>query len=186
MPTNVIVPAPYDSWLTLKEAAEALGYQPQYTRTLVKDGKIGPYASQEADGTVVGARVKLDMGAYQQWRVNPTAIEHYKANVGTSGFGGGNVRRYTIRFNPNELNADQIAKILLDNLGEPGTEGEDNWRYEFAPAWDGTKKKKSSKKASTKEPETIVASIVASLTETEDDEDIDTDEDFPIEDDPLT
>lgn len=187
MATNVIVPAPYDKWLTLKEAAKYLGYQPQYTRALVKDGKIGPYATQDEDGTVHGARVKLDMGSYQQWRVNPAACDEYKATVGTGGgFGGGNIRRFTFRFNPTVLSEEDARAKILAAFGDPGTEGEDDFVYEFAPAWTG--KSKSKKKAQApEETKTVVASIVAALTQSddEDDEDEYDDDEYDDDEDPL-
>lgn len=177
MAKNIIIPAPYDTWLNLNDAAKAMGYKhAQYVRRLLIEKKFGTYGEDY---------VKMDMGSYKQWLVNPESCEGFRDGraSGSSTFGQHAIRRYLVRFATAEVTEEQVLAALKAGLGDPGTKGEDDFRWEFAPAWDGKNKnkKKSGKPAKV---ETVQARILASLTGDDDDDDevMDDDRDFAEDD----
>lgn len=167
---KIIVPAPYNTWLSLKEATERMGYKhAQYVRKLVQEGKLGDYGTDY---------VKVDMGAYQQWLINPESADAYRDSTkGTFGSQGG-IRRFLVRVDSDRLDPDQIKEVLEAEFGPSGDPSGDDHTYEFGPAWTG---KSKTKKAKPKEDEEeFTARILDSLTNTDDEYDDDEDEDDPL------
>jgi hypothetical protein len=176
MAKNVIIPAPYNEWYSLAEAAESMGYKhAQYIRQLVIGKKLGEYGKDF---------VKVDMGNFEKWLINPASCEAYKERVstGAGGFGAPGLRRYLIRFNTERVTVEQLAAILTDALGPSSDDSDDDdFVYQFAPAWSG-KSKKGGKKPVKRED--FTARILESLTQpgdeddTEDEDDAEDDEDL--------
>ncbi len=197
--TNVQIPAPFNKWYTIREAAEAMEYKhPQYVRKLLKEGKLGEYVEVKTDenGPVLtpdgafivesGSKIKLLVGKVETWYIDPAACEEHKAKVaqGTSTFGQHAVRRMLLRFSTEHFTVEQIQDALKAALG-PATvgEGDDSFRWEFTKAWKGGSKKAKPKKPGAPRLATIVGSLTAAEVE-DDDEDYDFDDED--EDDNLT
>jgi hypothetical protein len=197
--SQVQIPAPFDEWYTITEAAAAMEYKhSQYVRKLLKDDKLGSYVEVETDangqpvldaeGAFViksGTRIKILVGKTEQWRIDPAACVAYKAAAAAGGgtFGQHAVRRMSLRFSTAHYTIEQITEALVEALGPAAVgEGEGSFRWEFTKAWKGGSKKKKSAKPGAP----VMATIVSSLTNAIDDEDDDFDyDDGDDEDDGL-
>jgi hypothetical protein len=107
------VETPPEGWLSIEAAAEESGYQPQYVRRLLIDGKI--------DGD------KFQQVGYRKWFVNPDSLEHYQKHSSRRG----GMRRYVLRLDLDDeqevrdlLNADGI-EFELELAYQPKDEDED-------------------------------------------------------------
>ncbi len=145
----VLVPEQFKGWLSIPEATARMGRKhDQYTRRLVKDGKLRP-------------SVKLDMGSHEKWFISPEACDNYMAQAASGNIvGGSGMRRNLFRYDPTLIDVARATALLAAEFGSVvRTDGSP--AYTFGPQNVGKKSKSRKKSGETKEDWT--ARILTSL-----------------------
>ncbi len=141
MPAKAL-PKQYEGWYRIATAAQPMGIaHAQYVRQLVQkkfqhEDVINPVTDELEKGAI-----KLDMGSYKVWVINPTIVENYGARTTVRS----GLRRYLVRFDSTIVDPDSLAVLIKEAVAgfykdkdyADLTEAE----FSFAPAY---KKKKSS------------------------------------------
>ncbi len=135
------LPAQYKGWYRIATAAQPMGIaHAQYVRQLVQKKFQHEDVINPVTGELEKGAIKLDMGSYKVWVINPTIVESYGARTTTRS----GLRRYLVRFDSTIVDPDSLAVLIKeavagfypDRSAEQLTEAE----FSFAPAY---KKKKA-------------------------------------------
>ena len=131
------LPKQYKNWYKINDAGAPMGIShAQYVRQLVQkkfqnEKAINPNTGEEEPGAI-----KLDMGSYRVWVINPTIVEDYQARQTTRS----GLRRYLLRFDATLAGAGAksvIEEALQSVIGElyesqGGEITKDNFSFEPA------------------------------------------------------
>jgi hypothetical protein len=147
--------APFADYLDINEATAELGFKhAQYTRrllhesvTAIGEGKEPKFPWPTDDRPLA---LKMDMGPFEKWFINPTSVAGYAPKA--TGIGQG-MSRWILRINPDAHTDKEFFEALEAAFGE---QSKDNYLLE--------KQKSSKKKGGTSTPKDYTATILASLT----------------------
>ncbi len=156
MAKRYVLPEEHAHYLTLDEACKALGFseksKPHVRRLVAKEKKL--------------SGVKYDMGAHEQWFIDPDSIAHYLATKRASPTASG-MRRWAFRFREAIIDIDGVTTAVQNELERQGVatkndQGEPNWT--FGPSYTKKSGGKSKKAEAGAQPEeVVVANVVASI-----------------------
>lgn len=102
-------PSQYKNWYRIADAHTKMGVaHSQYVRQLVQkkfqhETIINPNTGEKEPGAI-----KIDMGSYKVWAINPTIVENYKARQTTRS----GLRRYTVRFDSTVITPETLEAAL--------------------------------------------------------------------------
>jgi len=128
-------PEQYNGWYRISDARPVMGIaHAQYVRQLIgkkfqHEDVINPNTGKMEKGAM-----KLDMGSYKVWAINPTIVEGYNTRQATRS----GLRRYMVRFDsavmaPFDLEA-ALRPIVAKAYGVKPTELTDE-QFTFGPAY---------------------------------------------------
>jgi len=157
------LPPQYADWYRIADAAPAMNIaHAQYVRQLVREkfqfeDVVNPNTGQEEKGAI-----KLDMGSYKVWVINPTIVTDYHTRQTTRS----GLRRYMVRFDANVITPDALGEAIRSIVAKAHNVKPGNLtdkQFTFAPAY--RKRDKSIKEESEDGTGTEAKSVKATSAE---------------------
>jgi len=109
-------PPQYAGWYRIATAAPAMGIaHAQYVRQLVQRKFKVEDAINPNTGEVEKAAVKIDMGSYQVWAINPTTVESYHTRQTVRS----GLRRYLVRFDAAKISPESLEAAIRSVVSVP-------------------------------------------------------------------
>lgn len=126
------LPAQYKDWYRIATAAAPMGIaHAQYVRQLVQKKFQHEDVTNPNTGETEKGAVKLDMGSYKVWVINPSIVENYGARTSVRS----GLRRFLVRFDSTVIDPETlgaaIRAIVAEHYDTDLTEAE----FSFAPAY---------------------------------------------------
>jgi len=134
-------PKQYVGWYRIATAAPTMGIaHAQYVRHLVQKKFQHEDVVNPNTGKVEKGAVKIDMGSYQVWAINPTTVESYQTRQTTRS----GLRRYLVRFDSSVIEPEALGKAIRSIVAKAYNVQPDELtaeQFSFEPAY----KKKAKK-----------------------------------------